>query len=102
MNYAIELYFDDVASMKIEGIRQHLRLSGITVDEGAKPHMSLAIYSEVDEKYLIEKIRKFAERKPDFSLILPYIGIFPTDESVIFLAPKVTTELLSYLEPRHD
>lgn len=95
MNYAIELYFDENSSKKIDDIRQLLSANGVTTDRGAKPHISLAIYSEIDKNALIDKVRNFAEQKIELSLTFTYIGIFPAEESVLFFAPKASPELLA-------
>lgn len=96
MNYAIELYFDDISSTKVDSIRHLLRSNNVTVDFGTMPHISLAIFSDVDENDLVEEITNFSKREIDLHLDLSYLGIFPIRESVIFLAPKVTQQLLVF------
>ena len=95
MNYAVVLYFDESSSKKIDAIKRFLKINGVTVEEVVNPHISLALYSEVDERKLIEKVKGFAERKMEMSLMLSHIGVFPTEEGVLFFAPKVTPELLA-------
>ena len=97
MNYAIELYFDDESSRRIDTIRHLLESNNVTVDIGTLPHISLAGFTDVtDEDGLIGEITNFSKREMNLHLELSSIGIFPTSESVIFLAPKVTQQLLAF------
>ncbi len=96
MNYAVELYFDSESSEKIQKIRDAFIIDNISIDMGTKPHITLAIYSNIELKRLIKKIKEFSKIKIDLSFQLSNIGIFPTRESVIFLSPKVTQEILSF------
>jgi 2'-5' RNA ligase len=95
MNYAIELYFDDTSSNQIENFRQNLKTKGVTIDSGTLPHISLAIYLEPNIEQLTKSIIDFAKQEFELSLDLSSIGIFPGEESVIFLSPKVTPKLLN-------
>jgi 2'-5' RNA ligase len=96
MNYAIELYFDDESSKRIDSIRHLLESNNVPVDVGTIPHISLAIFSDVNENGLIREITNFSKREMNLHLELSSLGIFPTSESVIFLAPKVTQQLLAF------
>jgi 2'-5' RNA ligase len=96
MNYAIELYFDEESSRRIDTIRYLLESNNVTVDVGTLPHISLAIFTNVDGNGLIEEITSFSKRELNLHLEFSSIGIFPISESVIFLAPKVTQQLLVF------
>ena len=96
MNYAVELYFDEESSVKIEHMRCILKNNGVTVDEGTRPHITLAIFNDIQENILVEKVRDFSKTKLDMQLIMSSVGIFPTAENVVFLAPKVTEQLLVF------
>ncbi len=95
MNHAIELYFDEKSTQEIEAIRNLFTLEGIPVDEGTSPHISLALYENADETALVEKVKAFSRRQVNLKITMGALGIFPTDESVLYLAPKVTPELLA-------
>ena len=83
MNYAIELYFDDESSKRINTIRHRLESNNVTVDVGTLLHISLAIFTDVDENGLIGEITNFSKREMNLQLELSSIGIFPTSENVI-------------------
>ena len=96
MSYAVVLYFDYESSDRIYAVKQLLTDNGIKINEIAKPHISLAIYDDIDEQELIAKIKEFTRRRIDLFLTLSYIGIFPSNENAVFLAPKVTQNLLDF------
>lgn len=96
MNHAIELYFDEAATRQINTVREHLAASGVPIDVGTRPHVSLALYENLNQQELIERVSTFAKRPYRLSVTLASVGIFPSSESVIFFAPKVTPELLAF------
>lgn len=101
MPYAIELYFDDKSTMEVEEIWSKLRERNISLDEGTNPHISLAIYEDIDVEYFKEKLQVFAKGMEPFDLKLASVEMFATDKPVVFLSPTVTEELLYLHEKFH-
>jgi len=96
MNHAIELYFDESATRQIDIVREQLIASGVPIDAGTRPHISLALYEDLNQNELIEQVSSFAKRPCPLSITMAFLGIFPSSESVIFFVPKVTPELLAF------
>ena len=94
MPYAVMLFFDEESTVRLENIREALRLRGVEVDEAAKPHISLAIYHDLDVADLRVRLEKFARTCPPEPLRFGSIGVFPADPPVVFLAPIVSCDLL--------
>ena len=101
MSYAVECYLDDAASETINALRTLFKKNKITIDEGTSPHISLAIYDEIDPELFSERIKDFSEVFSSFSFNFMNFGIFPTMESVLFMAPKVSDELLFFHSEFH-
>jgi 2'-5' RNA ligase len=102
MPYAIELYLDNESGEKVQLIRDKLKEKGINVDEGARPHVSLAIYQDLNLQVFEKQLGEFAKQNKFFDIVLASIGIFATEASVVFLAPTVTSELLRFHKGFHD
>ena len=94
MGYAVVLYFDDEASAKIEEIRSELKKNEISIDEGIKPHLSLAVYDDLPIPDFEKEFREYAEEVKSFPVVFSHVGEFPTGRQVLFLEPKITPELL--------
>lgn len=102
MPYAVELYFDMESTKKIEDIRTKLKENGIGVDEGTKPHVSIAIYENLDIETFRIKLQKFSYQRNPLDIILASIGIFASECPVVFLAPIVTSGLLKFHKEFHE
>lgn len=96
MNHAVELYFDDTGTRQINIVREQLSASGVSIDAGTRPHISLALYENLNQHELIERVSVFAKHPCHLNLNMASLGIFPSSESVIFFAPKITPELLGF------
>ncbi len=100
MGYAVELFLEDSAA---EAIRKLFELTGsLMLRIEASPHVSLAVFDNVDKSRLIDVARSFAEDTQAFNIRLCSIGLFPGEENTVFLAPVVTTELLMLHKFFHD
>ena len=69
-------------------------INSVMLDVGAQPHISLAVFENLDPQMLRADLSRFAEVTRPLSLDLASAGTFPTAEGVVFLAPVVTQELL--------
>ena len=104
MGYAVLLYFDKQTEQSILNLRHALIEQGFpsTLDKaGDRPHISLAGFSNVDSDILISLVQEYANSIESFSIQLSSIGIFPTDENVLFLSPTPTLQLLTYHQEFH-
>jgi 2'-5' RNA ligase len=102
MPYAIELYLDKKSAEKVRSMRTKLRESGVNIDEGTKPHVSLAIYQELNIRVFRPRLQDFSKQKGSLNVSLASIGMFTTEYPVVFLAPTVTDDLLSFHKEFHD
>lgn len=93
MGYAVELFIKGSESEDI----QHLfkETNSILADIDAKPHISLAVFDEVDIPKLCVILHDFAARLEQLTIRFSSIGLFPGTENIVFLAPVVTESLIS-------
>ncbi len=98
MGYAVELYFDSQTEKSVWDLRHILIGQGISsaISElGDRPHISLAVFPNVDCDNLISLTKEYAGKIEPFSFQLSAIGTFPTDENGLFLSPVPTNQLLN-------
>jgi 2'-5' RNA ligase len=96
MPYAIELYFDATTEARIRGLWGALESIGAaTMREGdARPHVSLAVCGSIEVPAAGELLDRFAKTVESFPLTFASVGMFCAAAPIVFLAPKVTMELL--------
>lgn len=97
MGFAVELYFDPKTEKALRDLRKVLAEAGIrpVLDEiGDRPHISLAVFSQVDVDVMLEEVEKFAGEARPLPITLSAIGAFASAEAVLFLNPAVTQELM--------
>src|SRR3954465_1410669 len=97
MGFAVELYFDPATERILRDLRSALTAAGIkpVLDEiGDRPHISLAVFSQIDPDELLPELEDFAGEMNVMPITLSAIGSFPTAEAVLFLAPAITQELM--------
>ncbi|MCB0090134.1 MAG: 2'-5' RNA ligase family protein [Caldilineaceae bacterium] len=97
MGYAVELYVDAQMEFAVRGLWQTLADRGVTSlmpDLGARPHISLTVFDELYPPDVHEALQNFAAEVAPIPLQFSAVGIFPTAEGVVFLAPVVTQRLL--------
>ena len=105
MGFAVELYFDSETEKSVRNLRHSLLEEGVSsmldaLDE--RPHISLAVFSNVDVCGLIAHTKTYAEKIEPFNFQLSAIGTFPTDENVLFLSPAPTKQLLTCHQNFHN
>ena len=96
MGYAVELYFNPELEAALRQLRQRLSEAGVSsaLDElGDRPHVSLAVLHDVDVEACSAMLDQFARATPAFPVSLASIGVFPSSEGVVFLAPVMTETL---------
>lgn len=97
MGFAVELYFDSQTERALRDLRKILTEAGVqpVLDEiGDRPHISLAVFSQVDPDELLIELKDFAREVDVMPITLSAIGSFPTADAVLFLAPAITQELM--------
>ena len=100
MGYAVELALDKPDA---EPLRNLFELTNsIMLELEAIPHVSLAVFEEVDTAKLVNVVGAFAKETQPFCLRFSSIGIFPGEENVVFLAAVVTEELLRLHAELHE
>ncbi len=90
--------FDPETNHKFDQLNQILKRAGIkTID--IPPHLTLGIYQGVTVNELGKWLEQVCTGRKRIKLSLNHIGMFGAE--VLFLAPKVTRELLSLHESLH-
>lgn len=101
MGYAVELYFDEATTARVSELagRIHAACGGADLAGwGFVPHISLAGYETVAVEKLEPILAEFAGLTPRFEVSLAAVGLFPTSQGVVYLAPVVTQQLLGLHE----
>jgi 2'-5' RNA ligase len=107
MPYSIELRFDRPLCERMLELRR--RVIGLGIAPGlleslGEPHLSLAVYDDdraVEPDALVRIVDRLAAQRWTVVIAFPSIGLFPTEESVLFLAPVVAPELLQLHRQYH-
>lgn len=102
---SVELIFDRESEKKIRNIWLEIydnNLSKWMLDSGSVPHIALAVFDEIDVKDLVPLVEKFARENSVFALNMVNIGLFPSDEGVVFLSPVITSDLLNTHRKLHQ
>ncbi|MHC5038721.1 MAG: 2'-5' RNA ligase family protein [Planctomycetota bacterium] len=105
MPIAVEMYLDDASTSVIQDVWKALyesKKAPYMWDSGARPHITLAIYEGIEFTPFIRKLISFAGNLSPFDVTMNSIGIFPTDKSVVYLAPHVSEELLALQASFHE
>jgi hypothetical protein len=95
--YSVELYFDAEITGRIMALTEMVYKACGGVDLiglGLRPHISLAGYERVDEQALTSVLSQLAQHTSPLPIKLDAIGVFPTAQGVVYLAPVVTPQLL--------
>ena len=96
-SHALTPGFDLPRDSAVRGLWQTLADRGVTSlmpELGARPHISLTVFDELYPPDVHEALQNFAAEVAPIPLQFSAVGIFPTAEGVVFLAPVVTQRLL--------
>lgn len=97
MGFAVEMFFDEETEERFQTLWRTLsekQISSVLPAVGSHPHISFVAFETVDIGGLYEPLRAFAERIEPFTVKLSAIGVFPSAEGVVYIAPVVTGEML--------
>jgi 2'-5' RNA ligase len=98
--YSVELRFDYDLTRRVRALWRSLEEIGAgSFGPGGEPvpHISLAVYDdegEVDETAASRRVERLAAASGPLEITFAGLGVFPTEENVLFLAPVVTSTLL--------
>ena len=108
MGYAVELNFDAATDDRIRALWRQLADAGLNsamLDNNATPHISLAVFDEIELDLVRLVMADFAHRVTPISVRLAAVGTFPPgvkgDEGAVYLAPTVSAHLLSHHDRFH-
>ena len=93
MGYAVELYFDGPTSRVVRAIWERIEsagLAGFMPTSGARPHVSLAVYSHIVPSEIEPLLSSFSREVGETKIRFGGVATFP---GVVFLAPKLTPSL---------
>lgn len=105
MTYSIELHFDEKSDLIIRDLWKKLRERGITAfmyEYGAFPHIALAVFNDINILEIERRIEKSIENESMFSLKMSSLGVFPSNDSVLFLSPAASINLMNYHLKLHE
>jgi 2'-5' RNA ligase len=105
MPFAIQLFFDPASDAAVRRLWAELASAEVPFplqDSGNRPHVSLAIYSELNTALCAGLLNSFAQTHSPFALTIASLGIFPGEQAVVFLAPIVSSSLLDLHRQVHQ
>jgi 2'-5' RNA ligase len=105
MPYAVMLYFDNQTERAISKVWQTLAENNLTTGvlyTGIRPHISLAIYDEIDCQPCENELIKISSMTAYMAINFAYLGIFTNPVPVVFAALIPTKELLDFHENLHS
>ncbi len=104
MTYAIEMYFDKETENKIMSLPQKVADSNLStkfLEWKTRPHVTLAIFNDVDESKCVELLNKFVKEVREMPAFLDSVGMF-NDTKTIFLNPTMTKSMYQLQADLHD
>ena len=105
MSYAINMYFNQEAEETIVNLWEKLSLLNMgkcMSCANGRPHLTLAIYNDLDLGKAEGKLKALAEVTSIFQLKFIQVGIFPRNKGTIFLAPNLSDDLFHVHRHLHD
>ncbi len=98
MPYAIVLSFDQESSFPINQVFKRFKdkkIGSMLYDEKMKPHITLNNFETINIVTVKERLELFCIENKSLKIQISSIGYFPSEESVLFLNPKSSIELLN-------
>lgn len=97
--YAVEFIFNKDANDYIESLWEYIYLNNINTNyhkmNGIKPHISLAVYNDLDIEAFLNKFIKLKKNFSPISIDFDILGTFPST-GTCFIKPTVTMDLLLF------
>jgi len=103
MPFAIQLFVDPVSDRIVRSLWEEIASAGLFAmrDSGNRPHVSLAIYRELDVALCANLLEVFATTHAPFALTFASLGMFHEEQTVVFLAPVASVALLDLHKEVH-
>jgi 2'-5' RNA ligase len=103
MTFAIQLFVDPVSDRIVRSLWEEIASAGLFAmrDSGNRPHVSLAIYRELDVALCANLLEVFATTHAPFALTFASLGMFHEEQTVVFLAPVASVALLDLHKEVH-
>ena len=101
MPFAVALYLDHAADAAVRALSRRLdptRFPGFTSGSEVHAHISLVVCDGLDVEQFRPALAQFAAETPRLPCTLASLGVFSTDEGVIFLAPTASRALIDVQE----
>mgnify|MGYP006308262333 CR=1 FL=1 len=96
MPYGVTMFADSDTEAVIWNIWNKLKESGITtfmLDNKVRPHITMAVYDELDTEKFLEKFLVFVRDSSPVPLILSSVGTFLEPLGTVFVQPALTPQL---------
>lgn len=104
MTYAVVLYLDKETERKIMGLVQKLadnKLSTKFLEYKVRPHVTLAMFHDVDENRCAELLKEFAGERKALPAFLDSVGMF-NDTKAVFINPTMTRNMYQFHSALHE
>ncbi len=98
MFYAVHAFFDERTESVIRSVWKGLSDSGLAPylhQSANRPHLTLAIYGQLDGTAGELRLRRLADSSPSLPVTFSSLGMFTTPMAAVFLAPVVNAALLA-------
>lgn len=103
--YAVELYFDQQMEDDFFSFRESLYKLGVNPilgKLGDRPHVSLAVFGDVEIDQVVRITSAFAPQCKQLPARLDAFGAFPTASNVVYLLPVPSQPLLELHQQFHE
>lgn len=104
MRYAIEMYFDKETEEKIMSLAQKIadnNLSTKFLEWKTRPHVTLAVFNDVDENKCINLLKEFVRGRQAIPAFLSGVGMF-NDTKTVFLNPSMKKSMYQLHADLHE
>jgi hypothetical protein len=101
MPYAIKCYFDPQSENHVRSIWADLAKQGIVAHGNYRPHFTFSVGELTDVTQAQTHLEAYAHQSKAFIVDFAYIGVFPTQEGVVYLGLTATTDLIARHQAFH-
>jgi 2'-5' RNA ligase len=104
MPFAVMLFFDIQTEKMIVKIWQTLARNNLVLDildAGIRPHITLAIYEELNCRPCENELAKITSKTSSIAMQFTHLGLFTNPEPVVFASPVSTSEFLDFHKNIH-
>jgi len=105
MPFGVTMFIDEESETYIKNIWHQIRDSGVSsfmIDRGVRPHITLAVYNELDIDPFLSRLSSFIKDISVISFSLSSMGSFLNPKGTVFIAPTVTHRLMNMHSRFHE